>query len=82
MADNEEDKSGEDIVREGGWANCATCEQIYLRLRQTARFCSECDNAFCEGEHGSTSYRFMCNVCILKNNKKYYRHKNKLKVAS
>jgi len=41
----------------GYWVPCRICEEIFLRVRLTARYCNTCKRAFCEGEHGSFAGR-------------------------
>jgi hypothetical protein len=37
----------------GAWIPCRVCWDVFMRLRLTARFCDNCERAFCEGEHGN-----------------------------
>ena len=30
---------------------CRICQEVFLRIRLTARYCNTCERAFCEGEH-------------------------------
>ncbi len=39
-------------IGDGLWVPCRICEQIFMRVRLTARYCGKCGFAFCEGEHG------------------------------
>jgi hypothetical protein len=32
---------------------CRLCENAFLRLRLTFRYCDICKHGFCEGEHGN-----------------------------
>ena len=32
---------------------CRICVGVFRRIRLTWRYCSECNKAFCEGEHGT-----------------------------
>ena len=53
-----------DIILKGDYAPCRICEAAFARLRQTARYCASCENAFCEGEHGNFAYGHgKCVVC-------------------
>ena len=45
----------EKITNENKWVNCYICETVFARRRETFRYCSICENAFCEGEHGNFS---------------------------
>jgi len=40
-------------IERGKFVNCYICENMFLRIRQTKRYCNKCENGFCEGEHGS-----------------------------
>jgi hypothetical protein len=42
-----------DKILAGAWVPCRICKEIFARVRLTARFCNNCNRAFCEGEHGS-----------------------------
>lgn len=55
----------ERILDDEEWVNCYICEQIYLRKRETLRYCNTCERGFCEGEHGTFSGRgpAHCIVC-------------------
>jgi len=35
------------------WVPCRICVSAFRRVRLTARFCGTCNQAFCEGEHGT-----------------------------
>lgn len=53
-----------ETILNGGWVPCRLCEAMFRRLRQTARYCANCENGFCEGEHGSFAYGHgRCIVC-------------------
>lgn len=41
------------IDEDGVWVPCRICEDVFRRLRLTARYCATCNQGFCEGEHGS-----------------------------
>ena len=47
------EKSGKQIIEEGGWAECYICRGVFKRKRETARYCKHCEKGFCEGEHGT-----------------------------
>jgi hypothetical protein len=47
--------TGKEKIQKTSWANCYICEKMFARKRETARYCSQCENAFCEGEHGTFS---------------------------
>jgi len=32
---------------------CRICEHVFRRIRITWRYCAECHQGFCEGEHGT-----------------------------
>lgn len=34
------------------WVPCRICWSLYERLRLTALYCHDCEQGFCEGEHG------------------------------
>ena len=34
------------------WVPCRICEEMFLRVRLTMRYCNICKRGFCEGEHG------------------------------
>jgi len=53
MVEDDRTLSGKQIISAGDWADCYICEQIFKRKRLTKRYCSNCHNAFCEGEHGN-----------------------------
>jgi hypothetical protein len=53
-----------DIIEAGEWVPCRICEDMFRRKRETARYCANCLNGACEGEHGSFAYnRFTCVIC-------------------
>lgn len=53
-----------DKILNGAWVPCRICEATFRRKRETARYCAKCQNAFCEGEHGSFAYGHgTCIVC-------------------
>jgi hypothetical protein len=45
------------------WVPCRICQEVFLRIRLTARFCNTCSRAFCEGEHGNFAGRGPA-VCV------------------
>jgi len=51
------------IMSAGAWVPCRICEEVFLRVRLTARYCNTCSRAFCEGEHGSFAGRGPA-VCV------------------
>ena len=51
------------------WPDCRICKDIFLRIRQTRRYCYDCGDAACEGEHGSFipgGALFRCVACQAK----------------
>lgn len=67
-------RTGEQIInsKDGGvWAECRICRDTYRRQRLTKLYCSDCKNAFCDGEHG----HFVGNSakCVICGAKKNYR---------
>jgi len=54
------------IERNGdNFAPCWICAWAFARRRDTRRFCSECHQGFCEGEHGSFAQGTgKCVVCL------------------
>lgn len=52
------------IEEEGEWAECYICREAFRRKRETKRYCAECKEGFCEGEHGNFAQgRGMCVIC-------------------
>lgn len=46
------------------WVPCRICSDVFRRKRETRRYCMQCLNGFCEGEHGSFAYqRGTCVIC-------------------
>ena len=53
----------EDKIKRFIWVPCRTCWRLFERIRLTARYCYECHEGFCEGEHGRFDERrghFLC----------------------
>jgi hypothetical protein len=50
-------------ITAGIWVPCRICQEVFLRIRLTARFCNTCSRAFCEGEHGNFAGRGPA-VCV------------------
>ena len=44
---------GKQLIENSEWATCYICEAVFRRKRYTKRYCGECHNGYCEGEHGS-----------------------------
>jgi len=57
------DYDDKDKISDGLWVPCRICEQIFMRVRLTARYCNTCGRAFCEGERGSFTGRGPA-VCV------------------
>jgi hypothetical protein len=49
-ATNQTDK---DRIEAGQWVDCYICSVVYMRKRETKRYCRTCKRGFCEGEHGT-----------------------------
>ncbi len=45
------------------WVPCRICQEVFLRIRLTKRYCATCKRAFCEGEHGNFAGRGVA-VCV------------------
>lgn len=45
------------ISDDGAWSPCRICEEIFLRVRFSRRYCNTCKRAFCESKHGSFAGR-------------------------
>ncbi len=53
-----------ELIEAGEWVPCRICEDTFHRKRETRRYCANCMNAVCEGEHGNFAYnRFTCVIC-------------------
>lgn len=50
---NTDTKTAKEMIEAEQWVNCRICESIFKRKRETFRYCHQCGNAFCEGEHGT-----------------------------
>jgi hypothetical protein len=35
------------------WVPCRICWTVFARVRLTARYCNQCLQGFCDGEHGN-----------------------------
>ena len=58
------DKSPEERIKSGEWADYWICSEAFKRRRQTLRYCAICHRGFCEGEHGNFSRGAgMCIIC-------------------
>jgi hypothetical protein len=59
------DKEHDDArkIGDGLWVPCRICEEVFLRVRLTARYCNTCKRGFCEGEHGNFAGRGVA-VCV------------------
>jgi hypothetical protein len=54
----------ERIDNAGEWCPCRICEMMFRRIRLSLRYCQGCEQAFCEGEHGSFAYGHgKCVIC-------------------
>lgn len=42
-----------EAISRGEWVDCWLCRDVFRRQRPSLRYCSMCDRAFCEGEHGN-----------------------------
>lgn len=47
------ENSDKEKIAQGAWVPCRICWEAFMRLRPTARYCMNCERAFCEGEHGN-----------------------------
>lgn len=63
--------SDRELIETGHWANCRICFDAFRRQRLTLRFCLDCGNGFCEGEHGNFAYGH--GKCIICGEKRSYR---------
>jgi hypothetical protein len=58
-----------------GWKECWICKAVFDRILLTKRYCQECGQPYCDGQHG----RFMpggpglCIVCCAKRKKFTYQ---------
>lgn len=43
------------LIEEGRWAPCWICETALGMLNETSRYCSSCENGFCE-VHGNFAH--------------------------
>jgi len=51
------------LIEEGRWAPCWICETALGMLNETSRFCSKCENGFCE-VHGNFAHGTgRCVIC-------------------
>jgi hypothetical protein len=62
MSDGLDDK---EKIETGSWVNCWICESVFRRRRETKRYCANCKQGCCEGEHGTFAQRpvFKCIIC-------------------
>ena len=51
------------ILEDKIWVPCRICRDMFAKIRLTVRFCSSCERAFCEGEHGSFTGRNI-GICV------------------
>lgn len=62
--------SDRELIEAGQWVPCRICERVFLRRRETKRYCNHCGIAVCEGEHAGVLFvgqRFiLCVTCIRK----------------
>ncbi|MFH1025380.1 MAG: hypothetical protein V1764_01730 [Nitrospirota bacterium] len=55
------------LIEEGRWAPCWICETALGMLNETSRYCSKCENGFCE-VHGNFAHGTgKCIICGAKN---------------
>lgn len=67
--------SDKDAILAGRYVPCRLCEDMFRRKRETARYCLNCENSFCEGEHGSFAYGHgRCIICGVHKNYKTRQH--------
>jgi hypothetical protein len=45
--------SDKEKIEGGSWVLCRICEVIFHRVTPTDRYCADCGDAFCEGNHGT-----------------------------
>ena len=50
-------RAGKALIEADTWASCWICESIFRRKRETFRYCIDCSDGFCEGEHGTFAHR-------------------------
>lgn len=67
---NEKANDEKKITVQDKWVPCRICEDVYRRVRLTARYCNKCKKAFCEGEHGTFSSR-VAGECLICHYKKF-----------
>ena len=67
-------ETGKELIEKGEWAECRICLDAFRRQRKTLRYCNNCKNGFCEGEHGSFSYKV--GVCVICGATKNYAPQN------
>lgn len=58
-----------------GWVKCYICDEVFKRKRETKRYCNNCKQAACEGEHLTFQGRKIaicipCYIFAQKNSKK------------
>jgi hypothetical protein len=59
-------RNDRDKIEENVWVPCRLCERAFGRLRLTRRYCSTCNEGFCEGEHGNfaaSNHKGRCTSC-------------------
>ncbi len=50
-------------VEDGTFGPCYICLKKFGRIRLTDRYCHQCDNWYCEGEHGTFAGMSHCLIC-------------------
>lgn len=58
--------SKQTIITTKDWVDCYICASFFGRRRETLRYCDNCSNGFCEGEHGrwpSINNKGLCIIC-------------------
>jgi len=63
LADFDPADTDEAKIKRTIWVPCRICWRLFERLRLTARYCHQCHEGFCEGEHGRFDERlgrFFC----------------------
>lgn len=45
--------SDQEKIENDTWVPCRICERIFHRVTLTDRYCGDCGNGFCEGNHGT-----------------------------
>jgi hypothetical protein len=50
------DRTGQNIIKTGGFAYCHICAEALRRVSPTIKWCNDCGNGFCD-DHGNFSQR-------------------------